>query len=173
MLTISCRTVRCISRVDYTPSLPPLAPRLASSPLLESMASVSPMPSSSRMYHPQLSPLKTCLDYVIDRLPTLSASQALSASQVTGSRISTGSEELDRAIGGGLSRGKITELCGPPGSGKTTVGYIFDPPTLHYPPPSGHCSRWPRLNVIAYAMLSGYNPPPTPSSPGTGTESFG
>ncbi|KAG0135011.1 P-loop containing nucleoside triphosphate hydrolase protein [Tuber indicum] len=67
------------------------------------MASTSPLPSSHR-------------------LPTLSASQALSTSQSTRSRISTGSQELDKAIGGGLSRGKITELCGPPGSGKTTLG---------------------------------------------------
>ncbi|CUS09131.1 unnamed protein product [Tuber aestivum] len=89
------------------------------------MAPASPMLSSSRMYWSGSSPvgeLKIYVDHVIDRLPTLSASQALSASQSTDSRISTGSGELDMAIGGGLSRGKITELCGPPGSGKTTVG---------------------------------------------------
>ncbi|RPA90082.1 P-loop containing nucleoside triphosphate hydrolase protein [Choiromyces venosus 120613-1] len=67
------------------------------------MASASPTPSSSH------------------RLPTLSASQALLASQSTDSRVSTGSEELDKAVGGGLARGKITELCGPPGSGKTSL----------------------------------------------------
>ncbi|KAF8429535.1 P-loop containing nucleoside triphosphate hydrolase protein [Tirmania nivea] len=93
----------------------------------------------------------------LDRLPTLSASQALDAQQSQRSQHSTGSTLLDSLLGdepyaiippaksyttrlvtsgslgaeasgresekeqqrGGLAKGKLTEVCGPPGSGKT------------------------------------------------------
>jgi circadian clock protein KaiC len=40
-------------------------------------------------------------------------------------RLSTGVEGLDKMIGGGLWRGTTTLLCGPTGSGKTTIGLQF------------------------------------------------
>ncbi|KAF8464041.1 P-loop containing nucleoside triphosphate hydrolase protein, partial [Kalaharituber pfeilii] len=58
------------------------------------------------------------------RLPTLSASQALSAQQLQKAEVSTGSCTLNSILGDGPSipKGKLTEVCGPPGSGKTTFG---------------------------------------------------
>lgn len=38
-------------------------------------------------------------------------------------RISTGSLKLDRALGGGIPRGRITEIFGPESQGKTTICY--------------------------------------------------
>lgn len=70
-----------------------------------------------------------------DRLPTLSASQALHNLSSTPRRpISTGLSSLDAALQGrdhdassqgalpgGLSRGELTEVYGPPGVGKTAL----------------------------------------------------
>ncbi|KAI5783874.1 P-loop containing nucleoside triphosphate hydrolase protein [Peziza echinospora] len=63
------------------------------------------------------------------RLPTLSASQALSAQNSQKSHIGCGSTRLGQLLGNhgssgnsekqGVARGKVTEICGPPGSGKT------------------------------------------------------
>lgn len=69
----------------------------------------------------------------IDRLPTVSASQALQTLQAKGSRaVSTGIPQLDEAlapralpgriVSGGYPRGKVTEIFGPPGVGKTAFG---------------------------------------------------
>ena len=33
------------------------------------------------------------------------------------------SQDLDQLLGGGMERGKCTELCGAPGSGKTQLWY--------------------------------------------------
>lgn len=70
-----------------------------------------------------------------DRLPTVPASQAweeLKASPAT--HISTGLDALDRAllgdaadsqdaaVKGGVKRGQVTEIWGPPGCGKTALG---------------------------------------------------
>lgn len=71
-----------------------------------------------------------------DRLPTVPASQAwedLKAGPAT--HISTGLEALDRALlgidsvdsqdaalQGGVKRGQVTEIWGPPGCGKTALG---------------------------------------------------
>ena len=68
-----------------------------------------------------------------DRLPTFSASQALQNLRSTSKRpISTGSRRLDAVLQGrdyevssqddllgGISRGEVTEVYGPPGVGKT------------------------------------------------------
>src|SRR5678815_462722 len=35
--------------------------------------------------------------------------------------VATGLAELDQALGGGLSRGQVTEITGQPGSGRTTL----------------------------------------------------
>ena len=70
---------------------------------------------------------------VEDRLPTLSASQALQNLSSTPRRpLSTGLRRLDAALQGrdyefssqddlpgGISRGEVTEVYGPPGVGKT------------------------------------------------------
>ena len=73
-------------------------------------------------------------------MPTVSAAQALQDLKSAPSRcISTGLELLDRvlqrrelgvsdsdeeAFHGGISRGKVTEVYGPPGVGKTALGYV-------------------------------------------------
>ncbi|KAF1960816.1 P-loop containing nucleoside triphosphate hydrolase protein [Byssothecium circinans] len=67
------------------------------------------------------------------RLPTVSASQALQTLHTQGSRaVSTGLPQLDKALSplglpgrsasGGYIRGKVTEIFGPPGAGKTAFG---------------------------------------------------
>lgn len=74
----------------------------------------------------QLSPLS-------HRLPTVSASQALQDFNARGARtVSTGITQLDKALSvpappghdasGGYTRGKVTEIFGPSGVGKTTFG---------------------------------------------------
>lgn len=72
----------------------------------------------------------------IDRLPTVQASQALNELQDDSSHcLSTGLGELDRALlpsslseshsssttDGGVKRGQVTEIWGPPGTGKTAL----------------------------------------------------
>lgn len=81
-----------------------------------------------------------------DRLPTLSASQALQDLESTPRRpISTGLASLDSvlqgrghdassqdAIPGGISRGEVTEVYGPPGVGKTAIAYVIPfPASVH------------------------------------------
>ncbi|RVD80327.1 uncharacterized protein DFL_008226 [Arthrobotrys flagrans] len=63
------------------------------------------------------------VDYNRHRLPTQSAAATLATQldQEYGS-FATGSEALDNSWGGtGLERGKLVEICGPPGSGKTAI----------------------------------------------------
>lgn len=66
-------------------------------------------------------------DPILDRLPTFSASQALedlnTAAPVLGP-IRTGVPAVDDLFGSGLELGKVTELWGPCGSGKTAVAYV-------------------------------------------------
>jgi RecA/RadA recombinase len=71
-----------------------------------------------------------------DRLPTISASQALDDLRSDAStHVSTGIEGLDRSLlgsvavesqdatsKGGVQRGQVTEVWGPPGTGKTALG---------------------------------------------------
>lgn len=70
---------------------------------------------------------------VLDRLPTVSASQALQDFNARGSRtVSTGLTQLDKILSvpsppghgasGGYIRGKVTEIFGPSGAGKTSFG---------------------------------------------------
>jgi len=72
-------------------------------------------------------------DNAPDRLPTVSASQALQTLHGQGARaVSTGLSQLNnmlappglpgRTVSGGYMRGKVTELFGPPGVGKTAFG---------------------------------------------------
>ena len=66
--------------------------------------------------------------YVIDRLPTVSASEAfrdLSDDDHPPSNAYTEIDVLDDALGGGFECGKVTELWGPPGAGKTAIAYAF------------------------------------------------
>ncbi len=55
---------------------------------------------------------------LLDRLATVTLSQALKTPTV---KISSDIDELDDALGGGFSCGQITEIYGPPGSGKTSL----------------------------------------------------
>jgi RecA/RadA recombinase len=71
-------------------------------------------------------------------MPTVSAAQALQDLNSSPTRcISTGLSRLDCILQnqepslldedfvcGGVSRGKVTEVYGPPGVGKTTLGYV-------------------------------------------------
>ncbi|KAI8931290.1 hypothetical protein NX059_011633 [Plenodomus lindquistii] len=67
------------------------------------------------------------------RLPTVSASQALHNLGARGARtVSTGLSQLDKVLSapslpghdaaGGYRRGKVTEIFGPSGLGKTSLG---------------------------------------------------
>lgn len=72
-----------------------------------------------------------------DRLPTVSASAALnSLENETHAYISTGVDDLDKSLlpqgqasaggsisNGGVKRGQVTEIWGPPGTAKTSLGY--------------------------------------------------
>ncbi len=69
-------------------------------------------------------------------MPTVSAAQALKDLKSSTTRcVSTGLKDLDcilqrrdletldaESLSGGVSRGKVTEVYGPPGVGKTTLG---------------------------------------------------
>lgn len=71
-----------------------------------------------------------------DRLPTVSAAQALDELNGNASRqVSTSLSDLDQALAGtasslstepdekgGIQKGQVTEIWGPPGIGKTTFG---------------------------------------------------
>ncbi len=73
-----------------------------------------------------------------DRLPSVSAAQALRDLENGASRpVATGLDALDKALAcdpfgdnfsadsaapGGVQRGQLTEVWGPPGSGKTSLG---------------------------------------------------
>lgn len=71
-------------------------------------------------------------------MPTVSAAQALEDLKSSPTRcISTGLSLLDYALQnrepqlqdaepfyGGVSRGKVTEIYGPPGAGKTAIGFV-------------------------------------------------
>jgi hypothetical protein len=62
-----------------------------------------------------------------DRLPTVSASDAfrnLSDDHQSPSNAYTDISELDNALGGGFECGRVTELWGPPGAGKTAIAYV-------------------------------------------------
>ena len=69
---------------------------------------------------------------MLDRLPTVSASQALQSLNARGARsVPTGLGQLDKLlappslpghhVAGGYARGKVTEVYGPPGAGKTSL----------------------------------------------------
>lgn len=95
-------------------------------------------------------------DNPVDRLPTVSATQALDeVDDVARTHVSTGlasldhallgplaSEESDSDARGGVKRGQVTELWGPPGSGKTALGYV----SLHH-----RFLTWP--NVLTREIL--------------------
>ncbi|KAF7857897.1 hypothetical protein EAF04_009255 [Stromatinia cepivora] len=81
------------------------------------------------------------------RMPTVSAAQALQELETSPTRwISTGLTNLDLALQnkdplqvstsadqnhGGISRGQVTEICGPPGVGKTALGMHLAARVLH------------------------------------------
>ncbi|KAL5117103.1 hypothetical protein ACEQ8H_004928 [Pleosporales sp. CAS-2024a] len=76
------------------------------------------------------------------RLPTISASQALHSLHARGARtVSTGIWQLDQLlvpqslpghpVAGGYMRGKVTEIFGPPGVGKTSFGIQAAVNALH------------------------------------------
>jgi hypothetical protein len=63
-----------------------------------------------------------------DRLPTVSASDAFrnlsDDDHQSPSNAYTDIPELDHALGGGFECGRVTELWGPPGAGKTAIAYV-------------------------------------------------
>jgi hypothetical protein len=63
-----------------------------------------------------------------DRLPTVSASDAFrnlsDDDHQSPSNAYTDISELDHALGGGFECGRVTELWGPPGAGKTAIAYV-------------------------------------------------
>ena len=69
---------------------------------------------------------RTDLDSILEALRAKHGDEAIMKLGDTGSRasvetISTGSLSLDLALGGGLPKGRIIEIYGPEGSGKTTL----------------------------------------------------
>lgn len=75
-----------------------------------------------------------CFRLSTDRLPPIDASQALEQlNSVHSACISSGVELLDAVLqtapeaahGGGIRRGQVTEIWGPPGSGRTAMGYVM------------------------------------------------
>ncbi|KAF2403405.1 P-loop containing nucleoside triphosphate hydrolase protein [Trichodelitschia bisporula] len=111
------------------------------------------------------------------RLPTISASQALKQSNDAGTRaISTGLPQLDTILlgpqersrssqrAGGLARGQVTEMYGPPGVGKTAFGIQAAASAIH----AGHKVVWldaatplafPRLEAVIAAAGDGTRSP--------------
>jgi hypothetical protein len=77
---------------------------------------------------------RTAHPSALDRLPTVSAAEALRRFREAGGRvIPTGIPELDARLTGhalssygrgGVVRGQLTEVFGPPGCGKTAFGYL-------------------------------------------------
>ena len=89
--------------------------------------------SSTSRKHLRLTRLYAYADRVIDRLPTVPASQALQNFTSRGARtVSTGITQLDKVLStpslpghdasGGYTRNKVTEVFGPSGAGKTAFG---------------------------------------------------
>jgi predicted ATP-dependent serine protease len=88
-------------------------------------------PASRKQQKPSHLPRNT--NPLADRLPTVSASQALQNLHARGARtVSTGISILDQVlsppslpghnVSGGYMRGKVTEIFGPSGVGKTAFG---------------------------------------------------
>ena len=117
------------------------------------MASSLDLPSTrmSCHIHPCFSPSGPRSTYSVglvcqDRLPTVSAAQALQDLESDDSSgISTGLPALDQSLGaalggpghGGIQKGHVTEIWGPPGAGKTAFGYA---PFLQPSVPSLSCA---------------------------------
>lgn len=99
-----------------------------------------PQPSLLLVWSPLKLHCANQADCFKDRLPTLSASQALlELSSLPRKPISTALRSLDAILqgqetgnasqisaAGGLSRGQVTEVYGPPGVGKTTFAYVLE-----------------------------------------------
>ncbi len=107
--------------------------------------SMDPESQTSHLPPPHVCPLSPVLLIKLadwckpDRLPTVSAAQALNDLNTSSTRcISTGLKDLDAllqdhnpqtasevdAFFGGISRGKVMEVWGPPGVGKTALGCV-------------------------------------------------
>jgi hypothetical protein len=78
-------------------------------------------------------PAKSLTRFSPDRLPTVSAAKALEDFQCNNQNyVSTGLTSLDAMLGsvlgdgsvGGIQKGHVTEIWGPPGAGKTALGYV-------------------------------------------------
>lgn len=94
----------------------------------------------------------------IDVIPvpvlSISASQSLSGSSAPQEPISTGVVRLDRALAasppGGLVRGQVTEVYGPPGVGKTSLACVLLMQYIEYSIDT--CAR---LNLASNALRNG------------------
>jgi hypothetical protein len=98
------------------------------------------------------------IDSIKDRLPTVSASQALQNLSARGARIvPTGLKQLDKLLAppslpgqdttGGYARGKVTEVYGPSGVGKTSLLVQAATNSLH----EGHHVYW--IGIVGPAKL--------------------
>lgn len=90
-------------------------------------------------------------DSLSDRLPTISASEALLSIQSRGPpSLSTGLSQLDNLLGAsnrGLGRGKITEIWGPSGSGKSSLALQTATHALN----NGSSVVWVGLSFLAFS----------------------
>lgn len=142
----------------------PPAVTINSSALPSSSAANKP-PASSRKCSVHCSQATTntwCISCLptTDRLPTVSASEAfrdLSDDDHPPSNAYTDIAALDDALGGGFECGKVTELWGPPGAGKTAIAYAVHQPTLRERSLTDAIvvSKLPQLFLEKRRMLSG------------------
>ena len=90
--------------------------------------------ASSRQYRPSYQDIGPALTQSVDRLPTVSASQALFLNKDDSPPpVLFGLDRLDRLLHRqredsdaptGIPRGRVTELYGPPGAGKTALWLV-------------------------------------------------
>lgn len=96
---------------------------------------------TKRTNHGKLTPLPKP-----DRLPTIAASEAFrdlsEDDNHPPSNVYTGITELDDALGGGFESGKVTELWGPPGAGKTAIAYVASSSSSSSSPISFSAPKW-------------------------------
>lgn len=124
------------------------------------------------------------------RLPTLSAAQALEIAAQKAKCISTGFLSLDDILradngvsaAGGIPRGQVTEIYGPPGVGKTTLALQIAVNAIHSYDARSHVA-WVNTGsavppsrvkdfIPGYTLPKGQEPPSSPPRPRSHAEIF-